>query len=201
MEGGKGAIDLDSSQDVPMSLAGIERVQAARAAPRAAPSASWVDTGAGVWSPAEGGGPSADPAASVPPPPPSPPDESNEMRVDGGNSERHMGARVRLYCPVSSCAAADCRLSQGWADLRTLSNHMEAHASGRLVGDVPRDWMAANGLGQCSICSRLLAARYGGTCPRCRPGLADGGPSGASECRDVPLDRPSLRLSSTSLTR
>ena len=48
---------------------------------------------------------------------------------------------------------------------------MEEHAGGRLGGDIPPVWLQTQALVQCSVCSRLLAARFGTSCPRCRPAL------------------------------
>ena len=68
---------------------------------------------------------------------------------------------------------------------------MQEHASGRLIGDVPRDWMRGRNLETCSVCSRLLSTRFGGACPRCRPALqrAADRPSAG---RPIPGDWPSL---------
>lgn len=39
------------------------------------------------------------------------------------------------------------------------------------MGEIPQQWMSENNLEQCWVCSKLLARRFGGTCPWCRPTL------------------------------
>ena len=94
-------------------------------------------------------------------------------------------ARRRLYCPVAGCPEGNCARSQGWRDPTSLRRHMEGHAEGRWAGDVPRAWMDQERLTQCTVCSRLLACRYGGACPRCRFSLG-------AEAADAPRDPRAL---------
>ena len=53
--------------------------------------------------------------------------------------------------------------------------------------------MSANGLEQCSVCSRLLSTRYGGACPRCRASLGVGAAGPARGARAVPEDWPNIK--------
>ncbi len=54
--------------------------------------------------------------------------------------------RRRLYCPVLGCPEGNCVRAQGWADPSSLRMHMEGHASGRYLGDFPREWQVEQGL-------------------------------------------------------
>ena len=62
---------------------------------------------------------------------------------------------------------------------------------GRLMGDVPERWIQEQNLEACSVCSRLLSRKFGGTCPRCRPALRRGMLT-SPDSRPVPPDWPSL---------
>ena len=62
--------------------------------------------------------------------------------------------------------------------------------SGHLCGAVPAEWLAGQALGQCTVCSRLLARRFGQACPRCRPALAR--PAVPVQGRPLPDGCPTL---------
>ena len=96
------------------------------------------------------------------------------------------GVRVRRYCPVVGCPEGNYARAQGWTDPVALRRHMECHASGRLAGDVRRDWMIEHEFDQCSVCSRLLTTRYGGACPGCRASLGADTAGPARGPRDIP---------------
>jgi hypothetical protein len=49
--------------------------------------------------------------------------------------------------------------------------HIEEHAGGRLAGDIPQQWLDAQALDHCSVCSKLISHKFGGACPRCHPSL------------------------------
>ena len=49
--------------------------------------------------------------------------------------------RRRLYYPVFGCPAGNCAWGQEWNQPACLRMHVELHASGRLMGDAPREWM------------------------------------------------------------
>ena len=52
--------------------------------------------------------------------------------------------------------------------------------------------MAEAGRGQCTVCSKLLALRYGSACPRCRHSLGGGADAAPRGERDIPRDWPSF---------
>ena len=110
------------------------------------------------------------------------------------NRDPAEGVRPRRYCPVQGCPESSSTRAQGWTDPAALRKHMECHASGRITGNVPRDWMSENGLEQCSVCSRLLSTRYGGACPRCRASLGVGATGPARGAREVPPDWPNIKI-------
>lgn len=75
--------------------------------------------------------------------------------------------------------------------MQALRSHVQEHAMGRLMGDVPEGWLQEQNLEACSVCSRLLSRKFGGTCPRCRPALRRGMLT-SPDSRPVPPDWPSL---------
>ena len=81
-------------------------------------------------------------------------------------------SHARMYCPVTTCPAHDTVRSAGWSDVRELRKHLQEHVCGRLAGDVPLETLSSLNLDICSVCSKLLSRRFGGTCPSCRPDLA-----------------------------
>ena len=101
--------------------------------------------------------------------------------------------RRRLYCPVVGCPEGSCARAQGWTDPASLRKHLDGHAAGRFLGDVPASWLAEHGMSICTVCSRILAIRYGGTCPRCRPSLSAEGGIPVRGQRDVPTEWPTFR--------
>jgi hypothetical protein len=76
---------------------------------------------------------------------------------------------ARIFCPVPGCLCADRVRSQGWASDATMRNHLQDHASGRLLGVVPQEYLQEKRLCQCSVCFKLVSSRFGGSCPSCRP--------------------------------
>ena len=100
---------------------------------------------------------------------------------------------ARVHCPVPNCPAA-CTLNHaGWTSVATMRPHLEEHAAGRLQGDIPKSWLSANGLGQCTVCSKLLSTRFGDACPRCRPALRSRTRRQVDHGRPVPDGWPSLQ--------
>ena len=47
--------------------------------------------------------------------------------------------------------------------------HLEDHATGTLEGEVPQAYRARHHLDLCSVCGGLVASRFNGAHPRCRP--------------------------------
>ena len=58
--------------------------------------------------------------------------------------------------------------------------HLDAHSGGVLRGAVPADYCRTHGLDNCSVCGMLVAARFNGVHPRCRPSARTAVPSPAS---------------------
>eukprot|EP00971_Amphidinium_carterae_P338483 6475844-Amphidinium_carterae.1 len=77
----------------------------------------------------------------------------------------------RIYCPVPCCPKHNSVTSAGWTSLQSLRPHLEEHLSGRLEGEIPQEWLHQRQLHQCQVCHKLIAARFGPSCPRCRPAL------------------------------
>ena len=50
-----------------------------------------------------------------------------------------------------------------------MRHHLNDHAAGTLQGDVPASYRTAHGLDLCSVCGLLVAQRYHGSHPKCRP--------------------------------
>ena len=99
--------------------------------------------------------------------------------------------RPWIFCPVPGCPESDPQRAAGWQSNAALRPHLNDHGAGRCVGAVPATYLAEQRLDQCQVCSRFLAARYGGTCPRCRPQLAVPA-AGVEEGRPRGPDAPPL---------
>ena len=80
--------------------------------------------------------------------------------------------RPRVFCPVPGCPEGVVGTASGWKDASLMRAHLNDHCGGSLVGQVPHTFLQEQGLVQCQVCSRLLAARYSPACPRCRPAMA-----------------------------
>eukprot|EP00971_Amphidinium_carterae_P057282 1132488-Amphidinium_carterae.1 len=102
---------------------------------------------------------------------------------------------ARWYCPVLTCSRHDPVTSAGWATLQAMRPHLEEHMSGRLAGSLPAQWLTHNSLSQCQVCHRLLALRFGPSCPRCRPALLreEASHKLPAVARPVPPEWPTLR--------
>ena len=61
------------------------------------------------------------------------------------------------------------------------------------MGEVPQSGLDEHNFDQCSVCSKRLGRRYGGTCPRCRASLGAGDGARARDPRGVPQDWPSFK--------
>ena len=79
-------------------------------------------------------------------------------------------AASRWFCPVTGCPCADASQAPGWSSLTTMLPHLNAHLSGSLQGQVPREWLSTHGKSSCPVCSLCVAASRG-THPSCRPAL------------------------------
>ena len=97
---------------------------------------------------------------------------------------------TRVYCPVEGCPDSFPERVAGWSSHQSMRAHLNEHAAGRCVGSVPRTYLDEHRLDQCQVCSKLLARRFGGTCPRCRPQLAREVNDSAQSQR--PYDGPSF---------
>eukprot|EP00971_Amphidinium_carterae_P176278 3494399-Amphidinium_carterae.1 len=71
----------------------------------------------------------------------------------------------RIYCPVPSCPKHNPLTSAGWMSLQSLRPHLEEHQTGRLQGEIPKEWLQQRQLHQCQVCHKLIAARFGPSCP------------------------------------
>ena len=48
----------------------------------------------------------------------------------------------RVYCHVPSCPRHDQVNTPGWSTVQSMRNHLEEHATGRLLGDIPQiSWL------------------------------------------------------------
>ena len=96
--------------------------------------------------------------------------QAQSLSLSSGQHAASSGTTAtRVYCPVPGCIAVDPMRSPGWSSVSNMRAHLGEHACGRLIGDIPQDFLEQQGLNQCTVCSRLLSRRYGSACPRCRP--------------------------------
>ena len=77
-----------------------------------------------------------------------------------------------MYCPVLGCPHSYSERVAGWSSHTSMRDHLNDHCAGRFVGPIPQQYHDEHQLGQCEVCSKLLSRRFGNTCPRCRPQLA-----------------------------
>ena len=124
------------------------------------------------------------------------PSQGTQLAADVGRlriaeARGNSGTQRRHYCPVVGCPQGDPNRAAGWTCAQSLRNHVQEHASGRLACGPPPSWLAENSLDRCSVCSKLLSRRFGGTCPRCRPQQRQGLEESPDE-REIPEDWPSL---------
>ena len=100
--------------------------------------------------------------------------ERQPMVVDAsgpGSRERSPPAAhrtERVFCPVPGCPAA-ASSGRGWTSHAAMRPHLEDHAAGTLEGEVPQAYRARHHLDLCSVCGGLVASRFNGAHPRCRP--------------------------------
>lgn len=76
---------------------------------------------------------------------------------------------VRCFCPVPGCGHADAARASGWGSHEAMRHHLDDHCAGTLMGAVPLEYLDAHRLDLCSVCGLLVARRFNGTHPRCRP--------------------------------
>ena len=70
----------------------------------------------------------------------------------------------RVRCPVQGCPHAGPP-HEGYADVASMREHLNRHATGSLHGAIPPDFMRTHRLDYCSVCSRTIHSRYRGVCP------------------------------------
>ena len=75
----------------------------------------------------------------------------------------------RVYCPVIGCPASQPASAHGWGSHEAMRAHLDDHAAGSLAGDIPVDHLASQRLQLCGVCGLLVAQRFNGVHPRCRP--------------------------------
>ena len=76
---------------------------------------------------------------------------------------------ARVFCPVPSCPCSDPRKARGWVSEATmLQNHINAHLSGSLEGEVPESWLRERGKTRCLVCGLCVSVQRG-VHPTCRP--------------------------------
>ena len=102
----------------------------------------------------------------------------------------------RVYCPVQGCPCSHPHSAPGWSSVASMRPHLQDHACGKLRGGVPADWLKAQGLGTCRVCSKILSERYGQACPRCRPKLV--APAPQTNPRVLSPGLPTLEQACTS---
>jgi len=74
-------------------------------------------------------------------------DEAKEEDESMGDAKE--GAdKGRSYCPMVGCPKGDHHKAAGWASFKGLRYHVEEHATGRLHGTIPPEWLMENRLGQ-----------------------------------------------------
>ena len=76
---------------------------------------------------------------------------------------------VRCFCPVPGCGHADATRASGWGSHDAMRHHLDDHCAGTLAGAVPMEYLDAHRLDLCSVCGLLVARRFNGVHPRCRP--------------------------------
>ena len=76
--------------------------------------------------------------------------------------------RGRVYCPVTTCPCSDAARAPGWQSVATMRDHVDAHLSGALQGDIPATWLQTHGRQRCPVCGLSVSTRHGAH-PTCRP--------------------------------
>ena len=106
---------------------------------------------------------SADPLTPPPPSPVSAPARGRARWRSGANDshDRSRSRGRRWHCPVTACPCADSTRHRGWASLATMSDHLNAHLSHDLVGNVSSDWLASHNKARCRVCGLVVAASRG----------------------------------------
>ena len=100
------------------------------------------------------------------------------MLVDAGAMERERspprrGEQARVFCPVDGCPAANPRTARGWGSHAAMRSHLDDHAAGTLQRAIPAAYCAAHSVDHCRVCGLLVAARFNGAHPWCRPAARD----------------------------
>ena len=112
---------------------------------------------------------------------------ASPMEVEGADR-----ASGRVYCPVATCPCSDASRAQGWQSVATMKDHVDAHLSGALQGDVPAAWLQAHGRQRCLVCGLSVSTRHG-IHPTCRPmARAAVAPAGAPRGSHVIAPLPSF---------
>jgi hypothetical protein len=97
----------------------------------------------------------------------------------------------RWYCPVEGCPKSDMARAAGWASFQGVKDHLEEHTCGRLGGTIPPPWLKNNKLGQCQVCHKVIAARWGKACQKHAPSWRDEEETQEAEGRPVQPGTPS----------
>ena len=83
-----------------------------------------------------------------------------------------------MPCAFLSMLRSLPRAGPGWQSVSTMKDHVDAHLSGALQGDLPGGWLQAQGRQRCPVCGLSVSIRHD-THPTCRPsaraGLGHGG--------------------------
>ena len=132
------------------------------------------------------------------------PSSHNIPAGDGGGGwqeidweeEDDVPLRRRVYCPVEGCPLANPFRAAGWLSRDAVRRHLQAHADGYAQGQIPRAFMLANSLGQCSVCQKILHIRFGNCCPSCRPLQAER-QTNTTTNRPIPSYIPNFETAST----
>ncbi|CAK9025335.1 unnamed protein product [Durusdinium trenchii] len=86
----------------------------------------------------------------------------------------------------------------GWQSVGTMKDHVDAHLSGALQGDIPPAWLQAQGRQRCPVCGLSVSIRHGAH-PTFRP-LARAAVGHAGEPRAAGLVLPSVDETQASQT-
>ena len=92
-----------------------------------------------------------------------------EQSGEASSQTRAKGDKSRLYCPVPGCPKGVMSEAAVWMASQALRNHLNEHASGRLLGALPESWLRENQSSLCPVCGLIVSNRFGGVCPKCRP--------------------------------
>ena len=75
----------------------------------------------------------------------------------------------RILCPVSGCPEALTSSSRHFRNFASIRNHLNDHCTCQLSGAIPVKFLNHHNFSQCSVCDKIIAKRFHGTCPKCRP--------------------------------